>query len=751
MKRKIYLGCGFLLATALLTLILGGLASSSTRACEPGGAGNPPGPWTKGQANPILSEGNSGEWDAGGVGSPAVSEWKGTCGWWFMLYMGLGEGETGDYGTGFGHAFGPGLTSWNKGDGSRVLQTGDAGDWDSDRIFAPTVLYDQQEGYYKMWYSGRDATGTWRIGYATLPSLSAGEWEKYDNNPVLGPGYPSEWDGKGVRSPVVIKEKTPIGGTSIQSDVGPSCVYTYTYKMWYAGQDAAGVWRIGYATSTDGTSWAKYEGNPVLEPGVFGSWDENGVMAPFVIERENRYEMFYVGMNAAWTKRIGYALSNDGVVWTKLYARNPMLGPGDTDDWDSQAVDEPAVIYSGKYKMFYAGQDTAGTWRIGYASAYPKAMTESNDLAVDGNDIWTLPASIHAGDLVTVGVNVHNLWKNPRPDVEVHFYDGNPDLGGTLICTATTSPIPPFSVRVAWKPNAWDTTGLSGIHKLYAKVDPDGKISEDNEENNVAWREVNFLPLSSDITPPTGVITINEGAEITYATDVTITLDAQDDTGVVSMYIVEVQFVYEVGRWVPVKQLGWIPYTTPYTWTLSSGAGAKYPIAYFADIAGNVSLEPAWDIINYIPAGGETLGPEDVQVYRMEFTPGITTTLIVSPTKGDADLYVWKPGNWAGPPDYASNHTGTVQEAVVINNTLKGIYHIEVHNPSASDPAHYTFRLEEGAVSSSAGWKAAQGDVGILQAPEAPVTAEKPEEERMALPPITRHYLYLPVVLRGGS
>lgn len=103
------------------------------------------------------------------------------------------------------------------------------------------------------------------------------------------------------------------------------------------------------------------------------------------------------------------------------------------------------------------------------------------------------------------------------------------------------------------------------------------------------------------------------------------------------------------------------------------------------------------------------------------------------------------------PGAYASQNLGTVEDRVVISNTLQGVYHVEVHNPSASDPVHYTFRLEEGEASSSAGWGAAQRGVGILQSPEAPVTTEKPEEEMRALPPIFRYYLYLPVVLRGGS
>jgi len=103
------------------------------------------------------------------------------------------------------------------------------------------------------------------------------------------------------------------------------------------------------------------------------------------------------------------------------------------------------------------------------------------------------------------------------------------------------------------------------------------------------------------------------------------------------------------------------------------------------------------------------------------------------------------------PGAYASHNSGTVEDRVVVSNTLQGVYHVEVHNPSASNPVHYVFRLEEGEASSLAGWGAAQGGVCILRSPESPVTIEKPEEEMRALPPTFRYYLYLPVVLRGGS
>ena len=102
------------------------------------------------------------------------------------------------------------------------------------------------------------------------------------------------------------------------------------------------------------------------------------------------------------------------------------------------------------------------------------------------------------------------------------------------------------------------------------------------------------------------------------------------------------------------------------------------------------------------------------------------------------------------PGAYASQNLGTVEDRVVVSNTLQEVYHVEFRNASPGDPVHYVFRLEEGEASSSAGWGAAQGDVSILQTPEAPVTTEKPEEEMRALPPTFRYYLYLPVVLRNS-
>ncbi len=66
-------------------------------------------------------------------------------------------------------------------------------DWEGLSVSGPTVI--STTGKYRMWYQGRGLTffgfGS-KLGYAT--SQDGTTWQKYMNNPVLGPGDLGEWD-----------------------------------------------------------------------------------------------------------------------------------------------------------------------------------------------------------------------------------------------------------------------------------------------------------------------------------------------------------------------------------------------------------------------------------------------------------------------------------------------------------------------------------------------------------------------------
>ena len=228
--------------------------------------------------------------------------------------------------------------------GNPILSVGAVGSWDDDSVWDPAIL---KEGMlYKMWYTGDDGSGPSRIGLAT--STDGVNWTKDTNNPVLSPS--ETWEAEGVRAASVI------------SDSG-------LYEMWYTGHDSSGVGRIGYATSSDGVTWTKHGGSPVLDVGSSGSWEDDDVMKPTVIRQGGTYHMWYEGYDGM-TSRIGHATSSDGINWIKDPA-NPVLDVGPPGGWDWLYAYGPSVVaYGDVYLLWYSGGTLPLAWQTGYALSF---------------------------------------------------------------------------------------------------------------------------------------------------------------------------------------------------------------------------------------------------------------------------------------------------------------------------------------------------------------------------------------------
>lgn len=268
-----------------------------------------------------------------------------------------------------------------------VLQTADDGGWDSDDVWAPTVL---KEGiHYNMWYSGDDGSGPSQIGLAT--STDGVNWEKEPNNPVLSPGAP--WESAGLAAASVILD----GGA---------------YMMWYTGFDSNGVGRIGCATSVDGVTWTRCSGNPVLVPGAAGGWEDAGVMEPTVTKEGGTYHMWYVGSDRI-TPRIGHATSSDGVNWIKDPA-NPALDIGPLGDWDWLQVYGPEIVaYSGSYLLWYSGGTLPRAWQTGYATSHSGSdWLRQGVIIPEGDPEGDAPFDTDSADFPTVIVdsNRFKVW-----------------------------------------------------------------------------------------------------------------------------------------------------------------------------------------------------------------------------------------------------------------------------------------------------------------------------------------------------
>jgi predicted GH43/DUF377 family glycosyl hydrolase len=218
----------------------------------------------------------------------------------------------------------------------------------------PTVIYNTNKGVFQMWFRMQDANTNpiGRIGYAT--SKDGATWTKYaapDGTPkaVLDLGASGSWDAVRLGFPSVV-------------------YLNQKYYMYYQGQDASNVIRIGLATSDDGITWTRYSGNPILSAGATGTWDSKTAQAPSVIYdfSKGTWKMFYTGSDGTLLQT-GYADSTDGIVWTK--APNPVVKAGPSA-WDNKRVVFSRVhFYNGVYHCYYSGDDSTNTYtyEIGYA------------------------------------------------------------------------------------------------------------------------------------------------------------------------------------------------------------------------------------------------------------------------------------------------------------------------------------------------------------------------------------------------
>lgn len=265
--------------------------------------------WTKYAGNPVLVKGPAA-WDAIAIGQPTVIWENDTLKMW---YIGVGA----DFKGRLCYAWSLDGVAWTK-HSAPVMDVGGAGTWDCGWLDTPEIVRDSSG--YKLYYYGDTAWQFSAISSAmgVAYSVDGINWTKEPNNPVFTKSNVGDWDGTWVESPAVIFDYNING----------------PYKMWYNGVDTA-TWKvlIGLATSMDGITWVKHTGNPVLDNGPWGSYDDMWLGTPAILYHGGMYEMWYASTAAASyntntsafdTVNICYASSADGISWTK-HPLNPLF------------------------------------------------------------------------------------------------------------------------------------------------------------------------------------------------------------------------------------------------------------------------------------------------------------------------------------------------------------------------------------------------------------------------------------------
>src|SRR5262245_36133043 len=203
-----------------------------------------------------------------------------------------------------------------------------------------------------------------------------------------------------------------------------------TYHLFYIKADESvpetqTAKTLGHSISRDLKHWTS---QPDVIPVVPGTWEEAFVWAPYIVQANGVYYMFYTGVNWNRAQAIGLAVSPDLYNWFK-YPGNPVYKP--STSWASWSTGtwsncrDPFVFQdSGTWYMTTTATTLATTGAISFAS--------SNDL-LHWNDLG--PLLVHPGPQawhVIESTNLHhygNQW---------HLFFTEQNVGGSLYLSAPT-------------------------------------------------------------------------------------------------------------------------------------------------------------------------------------------------------------------------------------------------------------------------------------------------------------------------
>jgi hypothetical protein len=219
-----------------------------------------------------------------------------------------------------------------------VLQPGETGCFDDSGCSIGCILRRNRQCwlYYMGWNLG--VTVPWRNAIGLAISDDGERFERVSRAPVMDR---SDADPFTLSYPWVIED----GGR---------------YRMWYGSNLRWGRERsdmdhvIKHASSSDGRTWDR-DGRAVILP---CDSTEYAFARPCVVRDADAYHMWYAYRGEAY--RLGYATSGDGTAWAR---KDAMVGidvsPG---DWDGASIEYPCVFdHAGQRYLLYCGDDYGRT------------------------------------------------------------------------------------------------------------------------------------------------------------------------------------------------------------------------------------------------------------------------------------------------------------------------------------------------------------------------------------------------------
>ncbi len=622
--------------------------------------------------DPVISNGEAGAFDEGGVLHPAVifdrTDPDYPDGVYKMWYSGI-SGSAPEDRQRIGYAISSDGVNWTKvpgsGIGGSVIDLGEVNGFIESRLNTPAVIKDETDpdpnARYKLWYyqyGGWGEVGSNALVYCTSPdgvnwTKRAAVMHRCSYECVGGCKAGCEegrFDWGNAYFPSILKD---------ESEPDPSV----RYKMWYTGY-RAGEYSIGYATSPDGIHWTRVNGpNPdgsvlMKEALGTGDFDEKRVWTPSVVKIGDTYIMFYSGSGSrslsptgtgvgGEVRTIGFATSKDGINWEKIPGTGTggsSLDLGPSGRFDEEGVLTPSVIWDGSiFRMWYGGTSRDGGRRIGYAESRPGMeylftvqYAEKQEIGADGGEVRiTDPQSpvvgasvvIPAGVLetsVTFTIGEFSEELPPLPEgvngigVPVHFGPEGMDFSPYAVTIGIPYREEDLTAAGITDPEFLEVYVFDSVKEQWERVDSPREV---DKVNKMIWIEVTHfsiyrLGFSAVKANPVA----DAGRPYQGWTGIPITFDASgsyDPDGTIVLYEWDWDNdgVFDEGSTSPL---------TTHTW---NSAYKGNVVLRVTDNDGLTGLDSAWVEVQVALrriSGGAYFFPENNIIYRASFSMDVT-------------------------------------------------------------------------------------------------------------------------------
>lgn len=166
--------------------------------------------------------------------------------------------------------------------------------------------------------------------------------------PCLRPEDGAEWESGGLYKPCLVE------------DAGTYYLF-YNAKTKTRPREQGGGWieQTGVATSTDLTTWRRYEKNPIVPVGGAGSWDEHFASDPCVLTDGKRWVFFYYSLDRKGKARDLLALGDGPFAPVKV--PEILIDVGAPGTVDETYAHKPSLVWrDGALYHFYCA--VAGKW-----------------------------------------------------------------------------------------------------------------------------------------------------------------------------------------------------------------------------------------------------------------------------------------------------------------------------------------------------------------------------------------------------